>query len=182
MQSRTGGYFEKNSGHVMKRALSSEKLSKYLFIFSAIVVAIFIFCSRPFMKIPYDIWDHLMTIVSVHDTGEAFTFMPGIRLNQNTWHYFWGYLFRLLPFDDVFIWAKIIHVLQSLLAFSCYFSFSYQALALLFRHVPRSSLRLPAMLAAILWGLGTGTFSMLFQMAWIQWYSVNYQGFTLPLY
>ena len=166
----------------MKKALRSENISKYLFIFSTIVVALFILRSRPFMKLPYDIWHHLMIMVSVHDTGEAFTFMPGFKESGALWHYFWGYLFRLLPSDDVFIWAKIIHVLQSLLAFSCYFAFSYQALVLLCRDVPRSSLRLPAMLAAILWLLGTGTFSMFHQLAWIQWYSVNYQGFTLPLY
>lgn len=146
------------------------------------VVALFILRSRPFMKIPYDIWHHLMIIVSVHDTGEAFTFMPGFKESGVLWHYFWGYIFRLLPFDDVFIWAKIIHVLQSMFAFLGYFAFAYQALALLFRDVPRSSLRLPALFAAALWVAGTGTFSVFYQMAWIQWYSVSYQGFTMPLY
>jgi len=166
----------------MKTRMRAEKISKYLFIFLIVFVALFILRSRPFMKIPYDIWDHLMTIVSVHDTGEAFTFMPGIRLNEVLWHYGWGYFFRLIPFNDVFIWAKIIHVLQSLFAFVCYFAFAYQALVLLFRDVPRPSLRLAAFLATVLWVSGTGTFSMFYQQAWIQWYSVNYQGFTMPLY
>jgi len=165
----------------MKKALCSENISKYLLVFMMMVVAIFILRSRPFMKIPYDIWHHLMIIVSVHDTGEAFTFMPGFKESGVLWHYFWGYIFRLLPFDDVFIWAKIIHVLQSMFAFLGYFAFAYQALALLFRDVPRSSLRLPALFAAALWVAGTGTFSVFYQMAWIQWYSVSYQGFTLSL-
>jgi len=134
------------------------------------------------MRIPYDIWHHLMIIVSVHDQGEAFTFMPGVKESGALWHYCWGYFFRLLTFNDVFIWAKIIHVLQSMFAFVCYFAFAYQAQVLLFRDIPRPSLRLPALLATLLWVSGTGTFSMVYQQAWIQWYSVSYQGFTMPLY
>lgn len=166
----------------MKKGLCSENISKFLLVFTMMVVALFILRSRPFMKIPYDIWHHLMIIVSVHDTGEAFTFMPGFKESGVLWHYFWGYIFRLLPFNDVFIWAKIIHVLQSMFAFSCYFAFAYQALTLLFRDIPKSWLRLPALLATALWVAGTGTFSVFYQMAWIQWYSVSYQGFTMPLY
>jgi hypothetical protein len=166
----------------VKTTLGSEKISKELLIFSIIIVVLFILRSRPFMQIPYDIWHHLMIIVSIHDTGEAFTFIPVIKESGVLWHYFWGYFFRLLPTNDVFIWAKIIHVLQSMFAFACYFAFSDQAFVLLFRDVPRSSLRLLAFLATVLWVLGTGTYSIIYQQAWIQWYSVNYQGFTLPLY
>ena len=38
-----------------------------------------------------------------------------------------------------------------------------------------------SLIAVFLWFIGNGTYSVEYQNAWIMWYSVNYQGFTIPL-
>jgi hypothetical protein len=39
-----------------------------------------------------------------------------------------------------------------------------------------------SLFSVLLWFIGNGTFSVQYQQAWIMWYSVTYQGLTMPLF
>jgi len=144
----------------------------------------FIVLSKPFMKLPYDIWQHLMKIRSIHDVGYPYLFYPERALDANmksAWHYFWSDIFKILHIDSPMVWVKIIHVSQFLfMAFVLYFLFK-NIFNILLRREDKIE-RYLAFCSTIIWFLSTGTFSVFDQLAWIQWYSVNYQGLTFPLF
>jgi hypothetical protein len=43
-------------------------------------------------------------------------------------------------------------------------------------------IRFFSLFSVLLWFIGNGTFSVQYQQAWIMWYSVTYQGLTIPLF
>lgn len=150
--------------------------------FSSAAIAL-IFFSTPFLKIPYDMWEHLIRIASFHDEGKSFIFWPEDRVYaMYHWHLAWGYFFRLLPVNDVFAWAKIIHVSQSILSYFCVLYFCSVFFRLALPHASNTERQLYVLWSVFLWFIGNGTFSMAYQQAWILWYSVSYQAMTLPLY
>jgi len=150
--------------------------------FSSAAVAL-IFFSTPFLKIPYDMWEHLIRIASFHDEGKSFIFWPEDRVTaMYHWHLAWGYFFRLLPVNDVFIWARIIHVSQSILAYLCVLYFCSVFFRLALPHASNTERQLYTLWSVFLWFIGNGTYSVAYQQAWILWYSVSYQAMTLPLY
>ena len=151
-----------------------------------------LFCSNPFLKLPYDIWEHLIRIASLRDEGAAFIFWPEDKPpSMHSWHWLWASCFRILGINDLFAWAKIIHASQFILALFCMFFFCETV----YRHLIHPDSRphstdaarrgLTFTLAAVstlLWFIGNGTYSAPFQQAWIMWYSVTYQGMTIPLF
>lgn len=180
------------------------------FYLAAAVAFVFILLSNPFLKIPYDPWEHLLVVVSLHDEGKSFIFWPGEEGGDITkamyfWHQLWARIFRFTGINDIFLWAKIIHVVQFTLACLCVFYFSKTALSILTKHEPHtlkssqkslesspllagmrdrgdmSRIRILSLFAVLLWIIGNGTFSMKYQQAWIMWYSLTYQGLTIPL-
>ena len=48
--------------------------------------------------------------------------------------------------------------------------------------IEKFHLNILSWIAVLLWFIGNGTHSIVHQQSWIMWYSVNYQGFTLPLF
>jgi hypothetical protein len=46
----------------------------------------------------------------------------------------------------------------------------------------RIRIKFLSLFAVFLWFIGNGTFSIAYQQAWIMWYSVTYQGLTIPLF
>jgi hypothetical protein len=153
-------------------------------VYYTLVIAglLFILLSNPFLKIPYDPWEHLIRIASLHDEGKSFVFWPGDERAGSSWHAAWAHFFNLVGINDLFGWAKIIHVFQFVLAAVIIFYFSKTALAILNNNKETISLRILAFFSAVLWFVGNGTFSIAYQQAWIVWYSVTYQGFTIPLF
>jgi hypothetical protein len=151
----------------------------YTVVFSFFV---FIFLSNPFLKIPYDMWHHLLKIVSLHDDGKPFAMFPEAVEGRFLWHLFYAKLFKLTGVNDIFIWAKIIHVIQFGLSCLSIYYFSFTVFKILMPREQRIELKYLSLIASFLWFIGNGTFSVAHQQAWIMWYSVTYQGFTIPLF
>lgn len=166
----------------------------------------------------YDPWRyHLKNIAD---------FYNGVSGAGRIWHHMWANVFKMIGINNIYIWAKIIHISQSFLAALCMYYFSKTVLGLLIR-APNSNLQatssvIPAcpesllindgfqtiqkegvqaskndekddyalralqikflsLFSVLLWFIGVGTFSVAHQQAWIMWYSVTYQGLTMPL-
>ena len=133
------------------------------------------------MKIPFDIWEHLMRIASIYDTGICFLFWPeDTGMSMYVWHWIWARIFIILNISDVFVWAKIIHVTQFLIAALTVYYFSKTALQFLSVEHRGLTIKFLALSSTLLWFLGNGTISI-YQQAWINWYSVTYQGISIPL-
>jgi hypothetical protein len=161
----------------------SEKDSKNLLTYLPYIASVLIILrSRPFLKLPYDMWHHLMLIRGWYQDGQPFVTRPGVGYHEVLWHRLWAELFKLLHVSDVFIWARIIHCTQFMWAIFCTAYFSDVILKHLDNSLSASRRRLLALMGAWCFILGAGTFSVQYQLSWILWYGVNYQGFTLPAY
>ena len=159
----------------------SAHLYNLLFYIIIFLSFLFIFISQPFMKIPFDIWEHLMRIVSIYDTGTCFLFWPeDTGMSMYFWHWIWAKIFIVLNITDIFVWAKIIHVTQFLIAALTMYHFSKTAFQFLSVERKELSIKFLALSSTLLWFLGNGTISI-YQQAWINWYSVTYQGISIPL-
>ena len=159
----------------------SARFYNLLFYAIALTFILFISMSQPFMKIPFDIWEHLMRIVSIYDTGTCFQFWPeDTGMNMNFWHWIWAKIFVFLNIPDIFVWAKVIHVTQFLIATLAVYHFSKTAFHYLSQDRRALNIKFLALSSTLLWFLGNGTISI-YQQAWINWYSVTYQGISIPL-
>lgn len=159
----------------------SARLYNLLFYIIAFISFLFIFISQPFMKIPFDVWEHLMRIASIHDTGSCFLFWPeDTGMGMYFWHWIWAKIFIVLNISDIFLWAKIIHVTQFLIAALAVYHFSKTAFRFLSMEHREPKIKFLALSSTFLWFLGNGTISI-YQQAWINWYSVTYQGISIPL-
>ncbi len=133
------------------------------------------------MKIPFDIWEHLMRIASIYDTGTCFLFWPeDTGMSMYFWHWIWAKIFIAINIPDIFVWAKVIHVTQFLIATLTVYHFSKTALQFLSLERKELTIKFLALSCTLLWFLGNGTISI-YQQAWINWYSVTYQGISIPL-
>lgn len=179
------------------------KLKTYNILFYSLVAAavLFIFLSNPFLVKEYDPWRwHLKCIAEFYNGVSE----SGGRI----WHLVWARIFKFIGIGDIFIWAKIIHVFQFILAATVLYYFSKTALTILIKShssklqgikssegFPSSGndnndinklrtiqIKYLSLFAVLLWFIGNGTFSEAYQQAWIMWYSVTYQGLTIPLF
>lgn len=179
-----------------------------LFLFIIAAAFLFILLSNPFLRIPYDPVRHLISIVSLHDDGECFGFWPEDKGTRCFWYRIWAGIFKLSRINDFFIWAKIIHVSQFILSAVILYYFSKIVLTILIKspshHLLQSGtsegfttsgnannnvnelrtiqIKFLSLFSVFLWFVGNGTFSMEYQQAWIMWYSVTYQGLSIPLF
>lgn len=71
---------------------------------------------------------------------------------------------------------------QSILAAGAIYYFSRTVYRTLRPDIEKFHLNIMSWIAVLLWFIGNGTFSIAYQQSWMLWYSVNYQGFTLPLF
>jgi len=192
-----------------------DKLKIHNIIFYSIVAVflLFILRSNPFLRIPYDPWELLIQIANTFDTGNSYrsVFWPVGPNPRCLWYQIWSNIFKVICINDIFIWAKIIHVVQFTLSAVILYYFSKTALRLLINTpAPTNSaikknkypslpplnkvrrrgfsdkekeiqIKFLSLFAVLLWFIGNGTFSAEYQQSWIMWYSVNYQGLTIPL-
>lgn len=150
-----------------------------------ILIGGYILLSNPFLKIPYDIWDHLLRIASIHDESRSFVFFPeelGYYRPIRPWHKAWAMVFRQIGINDLFIWAKVIHSIQflfvlGLMLYAIGIIINYLVPSLKKEHGKWLSL-----LAFLLWMVGNGTYSEEYQQSWLIWYSVTHQAITVPLF
>lgn len=162
----------------LRRTFSSRFWPSLPYVLSLVVIL----RSRPFLKLPYDMWHHLMLIRGWYQDGEPILTRPGTAYREVLWHWIWANIFKFINVSDVFVWAKVIHCLQFSWALFCVTYFTEVILKHWAKDLPPSRRRILALLGAWCFIMGAGTFSVQFQLPWILWYSVNYQGFTLPAY
>ena len=146
------------------------------------ILLIFVFLSHPFLKIPYDVWDHLIKIRNIYDHGNCYLYWPDDPSFMCLWHFLWAGLFKIFSINDTFVRARIIHVSQSILAAGAIYYFSSTVYRILRPDIEKFHLNILSWIAVLLWFIGNGTHSIVHQQSWIMWYSVSYQGLTLPLF
>ena len=144
----------------------------YLLLFLTLAA---IFYTHPFLRFPYDIWDHLIAIDDFN--------LSEVHGTRDIWHAFWRNLFSILHIDqsNILLRAKIIHVSQSILGFFTIFFFSKVMIRQIFKDIDPLSLRYMAYWSTLIWFTVFATFSEQYHHIWMLWYSVNYQ-ITLPLF
>lgn len=154
-----------------------------IIVFNFIVL---IFLSNPFLRICYDPLEHLNRIHSATLGNPYFQFWPKdaqvFPFSKNrgiVWSVIWSKIFMFLHISDFTTWAKIIHIVQFLLSFGCVTYFSFVCLSFTFPKFRRTNLL--SLCCFILWLIGNGCFSVQYQQAWMNWYSVTYQGMAFPL-
>jgi hypothetical protein len=153
-------------------------LAYWPYVFSALVIL----RSRPFLRLPYDMWHHLMLIRGWYQDGEPILTKPGSYYHEVLWHRFWAALFKFIHVSDVFTWAKIIHCTQFMWTLFCVSYFCLVILKYSVEGLSGPTRRNLAMLGAWCFIFGAGTFSVQYQLSWMLWYGVNYQGCTLPAF
>jgi hypothetical protein len=147
-----------------------------------IISFIIVLGTHPFLKLPFDPWEHLIKIRSIFDDGKCFLYWPENKSFYCSWHLTWATLFSILNIDDTFLWASIIHCSQFTFALVCLFIFSSSVFHLCEKRGPDEQSFLMAIFATLYWLVGNGTYSVEYQQAWVMWYSLTYQGITIPLF
>ncbi|MCI5222865.1 MAG: hypothetical protein D3924_09385 [Candidatus Electrothrix sp. AR4] len=147
--------------------------------FSALFLVI---STHPFLRLPYDPWEHLIKIRSIFDDGRCFLYWPGNESSFCTWHQAWALFFSILKINNTLLWAKIIHSAQYIFALLSLLYFSFSVFRLCEKQAPNKHLFILACFSTLYWLVGNGTYSVEYQQAWIMWYSVTYQGLTIPLF
>lgn len=145
-------------------------------------ILIFVFATHPFLKLPFDPWEHLIKIRSIFDEGKCFLYWPGNKSSFCSWHFAWAKVFSVLRISDTFIWASIIHYVQFLFCLACLFYFSWSVYRQINTKISKDHILCMSCFSVLYWLVGNGTYSVEYQQAWIMWYSVTYQGFTIPLF
>ena len=153
-------------------------LSSIAFLVSGAVIL----RSRPFLKLPYDMWHHLMLIRGWYLDGAPIVTRPGVTYHEVLWHRLWAGFFKLIAVADVFSWAKIIHCSQFAWTLGCLTYFTNAVIKYGMENVQPANRRLWSLFGAWCFVFGAGTFSVQYQLSWIMWYGVNYQAITLPAY
>ncbi|MBM9537371.1 hypothetical protein, partial [Desulfobulbus alkaliphilus] len=141
-----------------------------------------VFLTHPFLRIPFDPWEHLIKIRSIYDTGTCFLYWPEYGSSYCSWHFSWAKLFGFFGINNSFHWAYIIHFAQSIFSIISVYYFAFTVFRLCNIRTTHIELQILAFFATIFWLTGNGTFSIDRQQAWLIWYSLTYQGLTVPLF
>ena len=134
-----------------------------------------ILLTHPFLRYPYDAWEHLIGIDEFR--------LSRLSPERAIWHRFWKELFDSISIESsqVFLRARIIHVSQTLFSFFAVYLFSKVLIRNIFARIDPLSLRYMAYWSTLIWFTIFATFSVNYHLIWMLWYSVTYQ-ITLPLF
>ena len=159
----------------------SEKFSNYLFFFIVAIGLIAVLYTHPFLRYPYDAIAHLIAIDEMYN-GLVHT-STSIQPERLLWHKLWAYIFHIFQLDSThfLLRAKIIHVVQTFIAFGSVYYFSKVVLRNMFTHISALELKWLSFWSVMIWLSVFATFSVVYHQVWIMWYSVNYQ-ITLALF
>ena len=146
------------------------------FYFLLTLGLITILFTHPFLKYPFDMFTHLIRIDKYYEVTD-------IPKGREIWHFFWAKFFHFfsIPNSEIFLRAKIIHVLQTYIAFFSVFFFSKVVIRNIFKEIDKTILNYLSLWSVIIWFSIFATYSENYQQVWNLWYSVNYQ-ITLPLF
>lgn len=156
--------------HFLKKTVQEKEVGFYLVLLLLLSV---LFFSHPFLRYPYDPWFFLFNINDIlyFNDDSYLTSHP----HRQLWFLFWVEFFQIFPIKDIFLQAKIIHLLQVLLClFSVYF-FSLVVLRNLFLYIDKVILKYLSLWSAIIWLTIFSTFSVFYHQSWVLWYSVTHQ-------
>ncbi len=64
----------------------------FTLVFSALCLVI---STHPFLRLPYDPWEHLIKIKSIFDDGECFLYWPDNKSSFCAWYWAWAFFFPL---------------------------------------------------------------------------------------
>ncbi len=151
----------------------SKDINFYYLMAICLVAIIF---THPFLRYPYDIFYHLIQIDKYYETNS-------LPVGRDLWHFLWAKFFYIFGIqnNEILLRAKIIHVIQTYIAFLSVYYFSNVVIRNLFKNIDKSILRYLSFWAVLIWISIFATFSMYYHLVWNLWYSVNYQV-TLPLF
>lgn len=175
----------------------------YTFYTMITICLVAVLFSTPFLRYPYDIFYHLITIDDLYvKLSHPIQKMVGIWINdtyviiptgehetielpraRHAWHYAWAYLFNLLYIDStqMFLRAKIIHVIQTYITLFTIYYFSKVVIRNIYKTIDTLALKWLSFWSTLIWLTVYATFSQVYSQVWVMWYSVNYQ-ITLPLF
>jgi len=153
---------------------------KLIFNFIISLLLLLVFLSNPFLRYPYDSIHHLIEIDNLYHTSQGVFDIPTGRY---IWHYLWAKIFILfqIPSLDLFIRAKIIHIVQTYIALFSIYYFSHVVIRNIFKNIQNIEVQYLALSSVVIWLSVFATYSINYQQVWNMWYSVNYQ-ITLPLF
>jgi len=157
---------------VIELFVNSQRNFYFLLAFSLVAILF----THPFLRYPYDVFAHLMEIDNVEN-------ITSIQEKRQLWHLLWRkfFYFFSIPNSEIFFRAKIIHILQTYVAFFSIFLFSHVVIRNLFKDIDKTILNYLSLWSVVIWFTIFATFSVHYQIVWTLWYSVNYQ-ITLPLF
>jgi len=175
----------------------------YIFYAFVTVCLLTVLFTTPFLHYPYDIFYHLITIDTIYEalshpiqkmiglwSNDIYVVVPSgayetteLPKGRDAWHYAWAYIFNLLHIDStqMFLRAKIIHILQTYLSLFSIYYFSKVMIRNVFKKLDVLTLKWLSFWSTLIWLTIYATFSQVYSQVWLMWYSVNYQ-ITLPLF
>jgi len=150
---------------------------KFTIYFMVILTVVGFSFTHPFMRYPFDVFNLIIRIND--DWLEPSSKLPTV---YHCWFFLWDTFFDLIGISDnrIFLRARIIHFLQSIVTFFSVFYFSRSVSFFVFSRIPRLHANLIAFWATCIWFSVFATQSQGHHLVWWQWYSVNYQ-ISLPL-
>lgn len=159
------------------KILESPKL--FYFILLSLSVG-FILFATPFLRYPYDIFAHL---ISIDDMYRGIDSSTSIQSGRLLWHSFWASIFSFFHIESIalILRAKIIFIVQLFITFFSIYYFAKVLLRNLFKDISTLQVQYLALWSLLIWISIFATHSVHYHLVWSLWYAVNYQ-ITLPLF
>lgn len=160
--------------------LAQIKEQRYFYLILFLLALLTTLFANPFLRYPYDIFAHLITIDEMYQGIPSTTSIQSGRL---LWHTIWATVFTILNIDstELIVRAKIIFVTQVFIGFASIYYFSKVLLRNLFKDISLIHLQYLSLWSSLIWISIFATHSVNHHLVWSLWYGVNYQ-ITLPLF
>ena len=159
------------------------KISKlhYSYLILSLFTLSFVLLTNPFLRYPYDIFAHLIAIDELYQGATHTT--TTIQQGRLLWHGIWANFFHLFHIESqaLFLRAKLIYTIQTMIALLSVFYFSHVLLRNLFKKIEKQTLLYLSTWSTVIWLIVYATHSVYYHLVWNLWYSVNYQ-ITLALF
>lgn len=82
--------------HFLPDILKKDEWRKHAFYLIIGIGLLFILFSNPFLKVPFDVWEHPLLTQSYHDEGQFFMFSPNTPIPNVKFRYSWYIIYSTL--------------------------------------------------------------------------------------